>query len=41
LTFGFFIPLQTQRSQALHILDDSRTASGFRFNALLISASRR
>jgi hypothetical protein len=35
LTFGFFIPLQTQRSQALHILDDSRTASSFLLQCII------
>jgi hypothetical protein len=29
LAFGFFVPRQAQRSQALHVFDDSRTASSF------------
>jgi hypothetical protein len=35
LAFSFFVPRQAQRSQALHILDDSRTASSFLLQCII------
>jgi hypothetical protein len=35
LAFGFFIPRQAQRSQALHVLDDSRTANSFLLQCII------
>jgi hypothetical protein len=35
LVFGFLVPRQAQRSQALHVLDDSRTASSFLLQCII------